>query len=393
MKSYSGLGLLLLCAPLLAQTPHVHGPGCGHDGWLTEAELVATAALGASSAGEGYEAALAVAHTDPMHTGLAFGGAELGAVFSRGWGDGHLALAAVFHVHRHPGETTESELDEIHASWSRGALRLRAGIFYAPIGSTNPRHAHEWDFANAPLLYGRFLGERGLLNPGAQLAWGDPEAGTVWTLAVQRATGDTAASFRSGHAGEDFLGRVHDPALGSGPLLTVRMDRAYRWSGAGTLRSGLSAAAGDNGTGGATRLVAWDLGWTLPVEGGGRRSLQAEFLWRDYEALAGVDTASNPVAADRLQDAAFALSAVTTVGPGWEAGLRVERAVPLDRADYESAGRDAAREARTRLSPLLAWRPAPDWHLRLQYDHDRSPAFGTEDSVWLTAQWSVGHGH
>lgn len=375
---------------LLAAAAGLHAAPHDHDHWHAGAELVVSGSLGTSTAGEGYEDALANAHTDPMHTGLAFGSAELLASFGRPLAGGQLDVGAVFHVHRHPGEVSETELDEMIAGWARDGLRVQAGIFFAPIGFTNTRHAHARDFVNAPLLYGRFLGSRGLRNPGMQLEWGDREKGSSWAVAIQRATGDTALSFRSDHGGGDYLGRAHSAAEGSGPLITLRQQRAYQWTEGRSLFSGLAFALGDNGSGGSTRLVAWDIGWRQNQADGSGRSVQAEFFWRHYEALAGIDALGSPVAADTLQDLAFALSARTEISRTWTAGLRWERAMPLDRADYESTARDSAREARSRLCALLGWEPAEGWQLRLQYDRDQSPAFGSEDSVWLTAQWSIG---
>lgn len=381
---------LLAAASALAQSAPVTSPPSASADWDTRAALVIVGSLGATSAGEAYEDTLASAHTDPVHEDLAFGGAELFGRMGRDWADGRLEVAAAFHVHRHPGEPTESELEEIHAEWSRGAIKARVGIFQAPLGLTNTLHAHAWTFANAPLLHGRFLGPDGLRNPGVQLAWETDPGKSLWTLALQRATGDTAFSFRSDHEGADHLGRVHDAGLGSGPLVTLRNERAYRLGDGEALASGVSVAAGDNGTGGATWIGAWDLEWRREAGAGRWQSLELELLYRDYEALAGLDSLGAPVAADRLQDLAVALSASAGLGDGWIGALRLERAVPLDRGAFEADARDEAREARTRVSPLVSWTAAEGLLLRLQYDHDRSPAFGTEDSVWLTVQWTLG---
>lgn len=392
---------LLLAASVLAQSNPAPAPQAGAQGWETRAALVLGASYGRTTAGEAYEDALASAHTDPVHEDLAFGGAELFGRMGRDWLDGRLEAAAVFHVHRHPGESTESELEEIHAEWSRGAWKFRAGIFLAPLGLTNALHAHSWTFANAPLFYGRFLGPDGLRNPGVQVAWESNPGRSLWTLALQRSAGDSAFSFRSphedAHSHEDearahggYLGRLHDPSLGSGPLVTLRNERAYRLGEGSAVASGVSVAAADNGTGGATWIGAWDLEWRRESGHGRWLSVELEALYRDYEALAGLDDEGDPVPADRLQDLAAALSFSAGLAPGWIAGLRAERAVPLDRGAYELAGRDEAREARSRLSPLLSWQPADGLLLRLQYDHDRSPAFGSEDSVWLTVQWTLG---
>ena len=388
---------LLAASAALAQSP-ASPPSPAPAAWETRAALVVAGSLGRTTAGEAYEDTLANAHTDPVHEDLAFGGAELFGRMTRELADGRLELAAVFHVHRHPGETTGSELEEILADWSRGAWKVRGGIFLAPLGLTNALHPHAWTFANAPLFHGRFLGPEGLRNPGAQVSWEANPGKSLWTLALQRATGESAFSFRSPHEDDhapeggpgDYLGRLHDPALGSGPLVTLRNERAYRLGEAAALASGLSVAAGDNGTGGATWIGAWDLEWRRETAKDRWLSLELELMYRDYEALAGTNHDGDPVAGDRLQDLALALAASASLADGWIAGLRAERAVPLDRGAYEAAARDEAREARTRISPLASWKPAAGWLLRLQYDHDRSPTFGTEDSVWLTVQWTVG---
>lgn len=391
---------LLLAAAALAHSPSAVVDPSPSAGWETSSSLVVSGSYGRTTAGDAYEDTLANAHTDPVHEDLALGGAELFGRIGRDWAGGRLEVAAAFHVHRHPGETTESELEEIYADWGRGAWKFRGGIFLTPLGLTNSLHAHSWTFANAPLFYGRFLGSDGLRNPGVQVAWEVDPGKSLWTLALQRATGESAFSFRSSHEDhhgheeeeehEGYLGRMHDPSLGSGPLLTLRNERAYRLGEGASLASGVSFAAGDNSTGGVTWIGAWDLEWRRETAKDRWVSLELELFYRDYEALAGTDHDGDPVSADRLQDIAVALAATTSVADGWIAGLRAERAVPLDRGDYEAAGRDEAREARTRLSPLVSWQPAEGLLLRLQYDHDRSPVFGTEDSVWLTVQWTLG---
>jgi len=397
---------LLLAASSLAQVanPPVPATDPAVSGWETRAALVLSGSLAKTTAGDAYEDTLANAHTDPVHEDLAFGGAELFGQMTRDWADGRLEVAAAFHVHRHPGESTESELEEIYAEWSREVLKLRAGIFLTPLGLTNTLHPHAWTFANAPLFYGRFLGSEGLRNPGAQVSWETDPGKSLWTLALQRATGDTAFSFRAapdaGHAHEEpehvegYLGRPQDSSLGSGPLVTLRNERAYKLGEGTSLASGISVAAADNSTGGATWIGAWDVEWRREMSNQRWLSIDMELFYRDYEANAAnfLDDLGDPVsvAADRLQDLAVAFSVTAGLTEGWIAGVRAERALPLDRGDYESVERDEAREARTRISPLLSWQPAQGLLLRLQYDHDRSPLFGTEDSVWLTLQWTLG---
>lgn len=50
-------------------------------------------------------------------------------------------------------------------------LKLKGGKFYSKIGRLNEQHHHDWDFADAPLIYRAVFGEDNLLEKGAQLTW------------------------------------------------------------------------------------------------------------------------------------------------------------------------------------------------------------------------------
>src|SRR5205814_1387682 len=50
-------------------------------------------------------------------------------------------------------------------------LQLKGGQFFAAFGRLNPVHPHAWDFADAPLVSGLFLGPDGLRGVGAQISW------------------------------------------------------------------------------------------------------------------------------------------------------------------------------------------------------------------------------
>lgn len=375
---------------LAASTLLLHGQSSE---WHTAGSLVAWATLAGPGSAVPPAVEAGASHYDPIRESLAFSGAEIGFSAHRGAGTGRLEVTAIVHVHRHPGEPVETELEEACAKWTAGGLSARAGVFFAPLGATNVRHAHGWHFVNAPLLYGRFLGESGLRNPGVQVGWA--EDGLAWSVAVQRATGDSAESFRSGHGGEVYLGRLHAASNGSGPLVTLRGERAHAPAAGHSVRAGASVATAQNGSGSSARtwLAAVDLDWRRErADASGWDAVQLELVARSYQAAAGVNDSAVPVAAETIADAAVALSLISAFGPDWTAALRLERALPLGRADYESAARDPLREARTRLSPALAWEASTGLLLRLQYDHDRSPAFGRDDAVWLVAQWQIG-GH
>src|SRR5205809_5604132 len=88
-------------------------------------------------------------------------------------------------------------------------LQLKAGQFFAAFGRNNAVHPHAWDFADAPLVSGLFLGPDGLRGVGAQGSWTLP---LPWysqlILASQNGRGSTGFSFRN--PGDDgmFFDRI-----------------------------------------------------------------------------------------------------------------------------------------------------------------------------------------
>jgi hypothetical protein len=76
---------------------------------------------------------------------------------------------------------------------------------------------------------------------------------------------------------------------------------------------------------------------------------------------------------------------------GWVAGLRFDYVDRIDGAAYEAIyGNDPDRARRWRLSPAITWQPTHYSKVRLQYNLDRRAGFGTDHSVWLQLQFSLG---
>lgn len=78
---------------------------------------------------------------------------------------------ATLAVHEHEGET-ELEIEEafIETLGLDNGLTVRAGRYFAPIGYLNERHAHAWNFADAPLIYRGLFGNQ-LSTDGVKLSY------------------------------------------------------------------------------------------------------------------------------------------------------------------------------------------------------------------------------
>lgn len=94
---------------------------------------------------------------------------------------------AVHPAHAHEGEGEEEEAEGSHQSYELDVeeayidgrqlpfgFGLRLGKFYLPFGKQMPLHTHQWAFARQPLAVRAFMGDHGLSEVGAQLAYALP---------------------------------------------------------------------------------------------------------------------------------------------------------------------------------------------------------------------------
>jgi hypothetical protein len=312
-------------------------------------------------------------------------------------------------------EAEEAYLETMSLPWN---LQLKAGQFFSEFGRLNPTHPHTWDFADQPLVNGRFFGEDGLRNPGARLSWLMPTPFySELFLAVQNSHGETAQSFRNGHEGESFLGRLHDAGRVKSPgdmLFVPRYAASLNLSDSQTLVAGASAAFGPNGSGGDTdtQIYGVDLFWkwkspsqhagfpfvTWQTEAMLRRFNAGAFDW-DLNGDAVLDPGERDLNGDgvpdvlpreRLTDYGFYSQIAYGFRKGWVAALRGDW-VGSDVARYEQLfGHDADRASRYRFSPNLTYYPSEFSKIRLQYNYDHRNGIGGDHSIWLQIEFLLG---
>jgi hypothetical protein len=321
------------------------------------------------------------------------------------------------------GETTieaeEAYLETMSLPWN---LQVKGGQFFTEFGRLNPTHPHTWDFADQPLVNGRFFGEDGLRNPGARVSWLTPTPFySELFFAIQNSQGGTAHSFRSSHDDELFLGRPSGQGRVknfSDMLFAPRYAASFNLSDAQTIVAGASAAFGPNGSGehGDTQIYGLDLFWKWkPVNhhaGFPFVSWQTEGMLRKFRAGAfsnvGDDSNSNGVIdpgesdvfgdqsvrslpGETLTDYGLYTQVAYGFRKGWVAALRGDW-VGSDTAQYERLfGRDLDdRGSRWRISPNLTYYPSEFSKIRLQYNFDRRNGIGDDHSVWLQFEFLLG---
>ncbi len=314
-------------------------------------------------------------------------------------------------------EVEEAYLETMSLPWN---LQVKAGQFFTEFGRLNPQHPHSWAFVDQSLVNGRFFGADGLRNPGARVSWLMPTPFySELFFTIQNSRGETAESFRNGHEGEPYLGRLHESgrAKSGGDMLFVpRYAASFDLSDSQTLVAGVSGAFGPNSTGSGrnTEIYGADLFWkwkslnqhggfpfvTWQTEGMIRRFEAGAFDWNlDGDGMLNPDGSELDLNGDSVPDVLpretlidYGIYSQIAYGfkKGWAAALRGEW-VSSNVGKYERLyGRDPERLMRWRVSPNLTWYPSEFSKIRLQYNYDDRRNIGTDHSVWLQFEFLLG---
>src|SRR5438876_1698457 len=209
-------------------------------------------------------------------------------------------------------------------------LQLKGGQFFAAFGRLNPVHPHAWDFADAPLVSGLFLGPDGLRGVGAQISWTLP---LPWysqlIFAWQNGRGGTGFSFRNpGDGGMFFDRRTTDRELrGLQDFVWIpRWENSIDLSPTQVVLAGVSGAFGSNETGANSRTQIYGADflykWKSSHAEGGFPFVkwQTEAMYRRFEAGRGVDQ-TFPVA-ETFHDWGMYSQVLWGFKKGWVAGVR-----------------------------------------------------------------------
>jgi hypothetical protein len=344
---------------------------------------------------------------DPRKRGFTVQNVELslmGAVDPYFTGEAHL----IYFIDPLEGESV-FELEEAFLTTTSlpYGLQLEAGQFFTEFGQINPRHPHQWEWQDQPIINTRVFGPDGMRGPGFRLGWllPTPQSESPWFselhFGMQNANGETMASFLASEefyeerplAGRPFVER--DVRKLKDLVYLTRWNNSWNVTDALTGIVGFSGLYGPNATGpdGDTWIYGMDMKWRWrPVNsfrGWPFFLWQTELMQRDFTADRFVDD-SNPeetitLPRRTLHDWGLYTQLLYGFSYGWATGVRYEYA---GGSGQSLMGRknDPFRADRHRVSPLLAWHPTEFSRIRLQYNFDYAKYLtGGKDahSVWL----------
>ena len=304
------------------------------------------------------------------------------------------AIAAIYR------DGAELETAEIETTGLPGGFKLRGGKFYSDFGRLNAQHAHEWDFADRPLIYQATLGDHGLNEKGLQISWLAPTAFHL-RAGIEVLQGENEALFA--HHGEGALPDHDGPRLGvgwikAGPNLPDPHTLQFGVFGATGKHQeehaeaeGKEAFDGDSGFGGGDVVYRYD---APHPHGKGDVVVQAEYFRRRKDlTLIAAEAEPDLVGNSKVdtQDGYYVQAAYGFL-PRWRAGIRWEQAGLTN----ESRLPDGTREqfgTSDRLGMMLDFAPWESSRIRLQANRGSyATAEGPEDVTEIFIQWTVTFG-
>ncbi len=279
-------------------------------------------------------------------------------------------------------EGAEIETAEIETTALPGGFTAKAGKFYSDFGYLNAQHAHQWDFADRPLIYELALGRHGLNEKGVQLSWLAPTP-VYLQAGAEVFQGENEKMFAQEAAEE--LPSNDGPRLGVGWIKTAPLQTDHH-----ALQLGLFGAAGRhqeiheetastnyydgvNWFAGSDIVYNYDSG---KANGQGHATLQAEYFVRSRDLeLQG--------AGGRLKAAQDGYYVQGTYGflPRWRGGLRWEQVGLMN--DIQEPGEDKASFGDSwRASTMVDFSPSAFSLLRLQVNHGNYETGEGYQDVW-----------
>ncbi len=297
-----------------------------------------------------------------------------------------------------------NEDDEFDSEWEEGFLKIknlkalggsfevRGGRYLNRIGMQNNVHLHGWDFVDANLTNGLFLGEEGLRTEGLELSWvknysaGNFIISSSYGNAIEHEHGEEEDHSDADH---NHAEETTEKSYFNGQLFTVRAQLNYNANDFNYHTIGLNYAQGENGFDRDSELFSADYLYKWRengLESGGKEWVAGvEYTHRNVEWVDEADSTNIGSAGQQ----SVMVKAGHTFHDNWNVTARYGWVEGVEDGEFET-------EERKRLSLALthqfSFTEQFGGHARLQYNHDELESGDTEDTLWLQINFDFGPG-
>ena len=270
----------------------------------------------------------------------------------------------LFGVLSHKEEGSSIEEAYFYTKCLPAHLRLKAGKFKSNFSVHNEMHPHDWNFADAPLIYQGFMGRDGVMEKGAQLTF-RPEWRLSPLFGVELLQGQNSILFNQNSSG--------------GPhAFTAYMKGTYNFSETSGMYFGPYLVSGRTETDsvaqgtlfkGDSTIYGFETHYKWEPSKDRSFTLQGEYMWRKQSGdLANfVDNTIDRLS--RSQDGAY-IQALYQIDK-WRIGARYDR-LNIFTNQFEVAGVQQSFHNPWRFTTALEYNPSEFSRFRLQYNYDRS---------------------
>lgn len=296
---------------------------------------------------------------------------------------------------------------------------LHVGSFPTPFGIQNMRERKDSYFLDAPLAHTRLLGKEGMMSDlGIGMSAHYKAEGLRFHFGTQNAANKNMGSFLSvateasvfsaRHGGRPFNAKASDDQFSQVVVYgRIQKDLPNLGRGAALLGPstiGGSAVWGPNSTGKDGRTLM--LGVDADIRGAGPNSAwawQTEIYYREFRADAHFDAGPTPapgddvfLPSDTLTDLGIYTQYLRALTPRVGVGLRLGYVTGSGQELSDSLmptlrSGSKWRSDRYRVSALVAFRPAHELRLRIEYSYDDSDQIGRgQHSVWMSMDADIG---
>jgi hypothetical protein len=297
----------------------------------------------------------------------------------------------------------ELEVAELQTTSLPYGLSIEAGKFFSDFSAMNAKHAHAWDFTDAPLIHQLLLGDHGLNEVGAQLSWLAPTP--FFLLAgVEALQGKNENLFA--YSGEAPLKRADGPRVGLGWLKFGPNLPGHHglqiglFAGKGThqeAHDGNDDGMNDHFLNGHSTLWGGDFLYKFDAPrpyGQGDLTLQGGYLRRVKDLTVREHLLNPALIGNQRRDEQDGLYLQATYGflPRWRAGLRWDQVGLVNRTELPDNTRETHPHSH-RLSGMLDFSTSEFSRLRLQASRGAyATDEGRPDVTEFWVQWILALG-